>query len=53
MSEKQLAREIKRLEKEMTDYAKNLEFEKAAALRDELFRVKEQLFGVAKHDSDD
>ena len=53
MNEKQLAREIKRLEKEMTDYAKNLEFEKAAALRDELFRVKEQLFGVAKHDSDD
>ena len=53
MSEKQLAREIKRLEKEMTNYAKNLEFEKAAALRDELFRVKEQLFGVAKHDSDD
>ena len=53
MSEKQLAKEMQRLEKEMLGHAQNLEFEKAAALRDELFRVKEQLFGVAKHDSDD
>ena len=51
MSEKQLTREIKRLEKEMADYARNLEFEKAAATRDELFRLKEQLFGAAKHDT--
>jgi excinuclease ABC subunit B len=50
MSEKQLTREIKRLEKEMGDYAKNLEFEKAAATRDELFRLKELLFGTAKRD---
>ena len=50
MSEKQLTREFKRLEKEMTDYARNLEFEKAAAARDQLFRIKEQLFGAAKHD---
>ena len=50
MSEKQLTREFKRLEKEMTDYARNLEFEKAAATRDQLFRIKEQLFGAAKHD---
>ncbi|MEI7431712.1 MAG: excinuclease ABC subunit UvrB [Betaproteobacteria bacterium] len=50
MSEKQLTREIKRLEKEMTACARNLEFEKAAALRDELFRIKEQLFGAVKHD---
>jgi excinuclease ABC subunit B len=50
MSEKQLTREIKRLEKEMTASAKNLEFEKAAALRDELFRIKEQLFGAVRHD---
>ncbi len=47
MNEKQLTRECKRLEKEMQEYAKNLEFEKAAAARDALFRVKEQLFGVA------
>ena len=52
MSGKELMRELKRLEKEMTAYAKNLEFEKAATTRDELFRIKEQLFGVAKHDLD-
>ncbi|MBI4740326.1 MAG: excinuclease ABC subunit UvrB [Betaproteobacteria bacterium] len=51
MSEKQLAREIKRLEKAMADYAKNLEFERAAAVRDDLFRLKEQVFGAATHDS--
>ena len=53
MSEKLLTKEIKRLEKEMADFARNLEFEKAAAARDELFRLKEQLFGVAKHDLDE
>jgi excinuclease ABC subunit B len=47
MSEKQLTREVKSLEKKMIDCAKNLEFEKAAALRDELFRIKGELFGVA------
>ena len=31
----------------MLDAAKNLEFEKAAELRDRLFELKEQLFGVA------
>jgi excinuclease ABC subunit B len=51
MSEKQLAREIKRLEKAMFECAKNLEFEKAAAARDELFRLKQQAFGAAKHDT--
>ena len=51
MSEKQLARELKRLEKEMLGYAKNLEFEKAAAVRDELLRIKQQVFGAAVHDS--
>ena len=34
----------------MQDFAKNLEFEKAAAARDALFRIKEQLFGIAGHD---
>jgi excinuclease ABC subunit B len=51
MDEKQLTREFKRLEKEMADHARNLEFEKAAATRDELFRIKAQLFGAATHDS--
>ncbi|WP_026685337.1 excinuclease ABC subunit UvrB [Azovibrio restrictus] len=50
MSEKALAKEIKRLEKLMGEYARNLEFEKAAATRDELFRLKERVFGAALHD---
>ena len=47
MSEKQLARELRRLEKEMHEYARNLEFEKAAAARDELFRIRKQVFGIS------
>ena len=47
MSEKQLARELKRLEKEMLEYARNLEFEKAAAARDELFRIRQRVFGIS------
>ncbi|MEO7030783.1 MAG: UvrB/UvrC motif-containing protein, partial [Herbaspirillum sp.] len=46
MSEKQVSREIKRLEKLMLDHAKNLEFEKAAQVRDQLGLLKEQLFGA-------
>lgn len=53
MSEKNLAKEIKRLEKQMLESAKNLEFEKAAAARDELFRLKQQAFGAAVHDRDE
>jgi len=52
MDEKTVAREIKRLEKQMLECAKNLEFEKAAAARDELFRLREQVFGAAQHDLD-
>ena len=47
MSEKQISKEIKRLEKLMLDHAKNLEFEKAAQVRDQLRILKEQLFGAA------
>jgi excinuclease ABC subunit B len=46
MSEKQVSKEIKRLEKLMIDHAKNLEFEKAAQVRDQLRILKEQLFGA-------
>ena len=46
MSEAELAKEIRRLEKEMLNAAKNLEFEKAAHFRDELHALKAQLFGV-------
>ena len=49
MDEKALAREIKRLEKEMMEAAKNLEFEKAAAARDELFRLRQRAFGADHH----
>lgn len=45
MDEKQLAKELKRLEKEMLNAAQNLEFEKAAQLRDELKRLRERAFG--------
>jgi excinuclease ABC subunit B len=45
MSEKQLGKEIKRLEKLMHEHAKNLEFEKAARTRDQLAVLKEQFFG--------
>ncbi|NJD35385.1 MAG: excinuclease ABC subunit UvrB [Betaproteobacteria bacterium] len=51
MSEKDLAREIRRLEKAMQEHAKNLEFEEAAAARDELFRVKHLAFGGEAHDA--
>ncbi len=46
MSEKSAAREIKRLEKQMLDCARNLEFEKAAQVRDQLAVLKEQIFGA-------
>ena len=44
MSEKEISREIKRLEKEMLQAAKNLEFEKAAELRDQLKKLRESVF---------
>ena len=47
MPEKDMEKELKRLEKEMLDAAKNLEFEKAAELRDKLYQIKEAMFGVA------
>jgi excinuclease ABC subunit B len=51
MSEKQISKEIKRLEKLMLDHAKNLEFEKAAQVRDQLHHLKEQLFGAPGADA--
>jgi excinuclease ABC subunit B len=46
MSEKQLAREIKALEKKMLEHARNLEFEEAARARDQLAELKKRVFGV-------
>ncbi|MCF8199285.1 MAG: excinuclease ABC subunit UvrB [Sulfuritalea sp.] len=51
MSEKELSREIKRLEKAMQEHARNLEFEEAARARDELFRIKRLAFGGEAHDA--
>ncbi len=48
MSEKELTREVKRVEREMLEAARNLEFEKAASLRDRLHALKKQLFGVVE-----
>jgi len=46
MGDKDLEKELKLLEKQMIDAARNLEFEKAAELRDRLYKLKEAMFGV-------
>ena len=51
MSDKDVSREIKRLEKQMVEHAKNLEFEKAAKVRDQLHLLKEQAFGAGGSDN--
>src|SRR4051812_18070723 len=47
MSEKQLAKEIRQLEKRMLEFARNLEFEKAAEARDQLAELKKSFFGAS------
>ncbi len=47
LSEKDLGKRIKLLEKQMLEHARNLEFEKAARVRDQLALIKEQVFGSA------
>jgi excinuclease ABC subunit B len=49
MSERQLGKEIKRLEKQMLDLAKNLQFEKAAQARDQLAVLRGRVFGLDNH----
>ena len=52
LSEKDLSKRIKQLEKQMLEFARNLEFEKAARIRDQLAMLREQAFGGgAAHDS--
>ena len=51
LSEKDLGKRIKLLERQMLEHARQLEFEKAARLRDELALLKEQAFGAAKADT--
>ncbi len=50
MGEKELSKEIKRLEKDMLDYARNLEFEKAAQTRDRLSKIRALAFGALTPD---
>ena len=45
-----LAREIRALEKQMLEFARNLEFEKAAQARDQLGELRKRAFGVAQTD---
>ena len=45
LSEKDLSKRIKALEKQMLEHARNLEFEKAARVRDQLAQLREQAFG--------
>ena len=51
MSERDIAKEIKRLEKLMMEHARNLEFENAARVRDQLANLRAQAFGGAGHDN--
>ena len=44
MSPKQLAKHLKQLEDKMINHEKNLEFEEAASLRDDIKRLKESAF---------
>jgi excinuclease ABC subunit B len=46
MTEKQILKEIKTLEKSMLDAARNLEFEKAAELRDKLKKVRAMAYDL-------
>jgi excinuclease ABC subunit B len=49
-TEKDLAKRIKQIEKQMFEAAKNLKFEQAARLRDQLVQLKERAFGAVQHD---
>ena len=51
LGEKDLGRRIRLLEKQMLEHARNLEFEKAARLRDQLALLREQAFGATGTDS--
>jgi excinuclease ABC subunit B len=50
LSEKQITKEMKRLEKAMHDAAKNLEFEKAAEFRDQLKKLRVKFYGAEMPD---
>jgi excinuclease ABC subunit B len=51
MSEKDISKAIKQLERQMMEHAKNLDFEKAAQVRDQLQMLKAQAFGAPGTDN--
>ncbi|WP_458232574.1 excinuclease ABC subunit UvrB [Roseateles sp. P5_E8] len=51
LSEKDLAKRIAQLEKQMLEHARNLEFEQAARTRDQLAQLREAAFGARVHDN--
>ncbi|TDP74852.1 excinuclease ABC subunit UvrB [Roseateles toxinivorans] len=51
LSEKDLSKRITLLEKQMLEHAHNLEFEKAARVRDQLAQLRERAFGGSAHDN--
>jgi excinuclease ABC subunit B len=48
MAPEQAAKRIKKLEAEMMKLARNLEFEQAARLRDEIQKLRQSAFGAPK-----
>ncbi|WP_204307732.1 UvrB/UvrC motif-containing protein, partial [Klebsiella pneumoniae] len=50
LSEKDLAKRMAQLERQMLEHARNLEFEQAARLRDQLAQLREQAFGARVQD---
>jgi len=51
LTEKDLGRRMQHLERQMLEHARNLEFEKAARVRDQLALLREQAFGASVHDN--
>ena len=47
LSEKDMSKELRRLEKLMLEHARNLEFEQAARVRDQLSVLKTRVFGAS------
>ncbi|MCU0773848.1 MAG: excinuclease ABC subunit UvrB [Ideonella sp.] len=50
LDEKDLGKRLKLLERQMLEHARNLEFEKAARVRDQLAMLRDQAFGASVQD---
>jgi excinuclease ABC subunit B len=51
LNEKDLGKRMQQLERQMLEHARNLEFEQAARVRDQLAALREQAFGATVHDN--